>query len=301
MAQTLRELKRRIKSVKNTRQLTKAMELVATSRMRRAIEAAGATRDYAKTAWEIVKSVSRGVSEKEHPLLQKKTEVQNVCFLILSTNRGLCGNLNNQLVAKVLPYLKTNKKISFVTWGRKGREFIRRFSNELLADFERSDKLGIVSEARSVAKFLTSIFLEGKADEIWLVYSDFVSTLKQEPALLRILPLKYKSAEGTGQLNPASPPPLEKEEKTADYTYLFEPETFMVLEAMLPRIIELELYHAYLESYASEQAARMIAMRNATDNASGLLDELTLIYNQARQAGITKELSEISAVRAVLE
>lgn len=286
MSQNLRFVRQRIKSIKNTRQITKAMELVASSRMLRSTQAVLESRDYSATALEIIHSLSPYLSEEEHLLLQKKKEIKSSCFLLLTTNKGLCGSLNNQIIAKVLSFQKEKKNVFFVTWGRKGRELVQRYHQNLLADFEKPEKIDSVPAARTVAKFLTQLFLENKVDEIFLVFAHFVSALKQVPTIMRLLPFKTE---------------LLEEKKESRPVYLFEPTASLILENLLDRVIQLTLYQAFLESFASEQASRMLAMRNATNNASTLLSELNLIYNQLRQSAITQELAEISASRLALE
>lgn len=293
-----RVLKQRIKSIKSTLQITKAMELVASSRMRKAMQAVLASRNYAQSAWEIIKSLTQENLESHHPLLQSRSPIKNIVFLLLTTNKGLCGSLNYQVVALTKPFLKSDKNVSFVTWGKKGREIIRRFSSNILADFERTEKIDDLTTSRAIADFLIALYLEGKADEVILTYPDFVSTLKQEPLLLKLLPLGQAPSLSLGSFKEAA----QNNEAVPKVKpiYLMEPGAEAVLGALLPRIIRVELYQAFLESFACEQAARMVAMKNASDNAEDLTSDLTLFYNQLRQSAITKELAEISGTRAAL-
>lgn len=315
-----KELRRRIKSIRSTRQITKAMELVSAAKMRKAQAAALASRTYAKLAWELIQSVSGKVNFEVHNLLRKPDEVNNVGILLVTSNRGLIGGFNNNIISKALQFAKRFPSVEFLVIGKKGRDAVKKRGFTIAAEFEKKDTLGGVEEFLPVARLLIDDFVSSKYDKVVLVYMDFISTLRQQPRVRELLPLLQTADETLRQVGDLSLNPSPRqgrggrgmetlspdEERTGersnliDGEYLFEPSPDSVLEVLLPRLTELQIYQAYLETDASEHSARMVAMKNASDAAGDLIDELNLEYNQARQAAITKEISEIVAGKLAL-
>ncbi|HLP03734.1 MAG TPA: ATP synthase F1 subunit gamma [Opitutaceae bacterium] len=284
MAST-RDIRRRIKSVKNTRQITKAMELVAASKMKKAQQAALAGRPYTQLLADMLAAVAPRVDESMHPFLAVRP-VQTRGILLVTTNMGLCGALNGNLF-KIVSEIRTPAK--FVAIGRKGTQFLARTKRDLLADFTVGDPVPF-AQVRPVVEFMVQQYLEGTIDTIEVVYPRFKNTLVQEPTVRPVLPLAnvqeflaHLHAE-TGVVARAD-----------DREMLFEPDPRQVLEALLPFYVNRLIYQLVLSARASEYSARMVAMKTAKDNASKLLDDLTLQFNKARQAGITAEILEISA------
>ncbi len=284
MAST-RDIRRRIKSVKNTRQITKAMELVAASKMKKAQQAALAGRPYAQLLADMLGAVASRADESMHPFLAARP-VQTRGILLVTTNMGLCGALNGNLF-KLVSEIRTPAK--FVAIGRKGAQFLARTKRDLLADFTVGDPVPF-AQVRPVVEFMVRQYLEGVIDTIEVVYPRFKNTLVQEPTVRPVLPLAnvqeflaHLHAE-TGVVARAD-----------DREMLFEPDPRQVLEALLPFYVNRLVYQFVLSARASEYSARMVAMKTAKDNATKLLDELTLQFNKARQAGITAEILEISA------
>lgn len=286
-----KEIRRRIKSVKSTRQITKAMELVAAAKMRRAQQQALSTRTYASLAWELVKNLSDKTDPRIHRLLRRPKEAKNVGIVLITSNRGLIGGFNNNIINTALNVAKGETHVEFVTLGKKGLSAVRKRSFTIAAEFEKKDAVFLELDIRPLSKLLTQDFVSGKYDKIVLVYMDFVSTLQQKPRVNELLPLSRQASLGIAEAMDEEENQKVKYEEPLDY--LFEPSPDQVLEVLLPRLVEMQIYQAVLETNAAEHSARMVAMKNASDAASDLVDEFTLEYNQIRQAAITKEISEI--------
>jgi F-type H+-transporting ATPase subunit gamma len=285
MAST-RDIRRRIKSVKNTRQITKAMELVAASKMKKAQQAALASRPYAQLMARMLAALCSRVDESLHPFLQERP-VKTRGILLVTTDKGLCGPLNGNLF-KLVADIKTPAK--FCVIGRKGAQFLARTKRDLLADFPVHDRVPF-AEVRAAAELMVKQFLEGSIDTIEVIYSRYKNTLVQEPTLRPVLPLKNLSeflAEHRGAEDLKAGHGLEMH---------FEPDVTSVLNALLPYYVNRYLYQFVLSAKASEHSARMVAMKTAKDNATKILGELTLEYNKARQAAITQEILEIAAAQ----
>ncbi|HWA25234.1 MAG TPA: ATP synthase F1 subunit gamma [Lacunisphaera sp.] len=280
-----RDIRRRIKSVKNTRQITKAMELVAASKMKKAQQAALAGRGYAGLMAEMLAAVAGRVEEGQHPFLARR-EVRTRGIILVTTDKGLCGPLNANLFKLVIE-IKTPAKYAVI--GRKGTQFIARTRRDLLADFTVSDRVGF-SEVKVVTEFMVKQYLEGVVDTVELIYPHFKNTLVQEPTNLPLLPLQ-SLADVIADLHSDS----GHAAKPDDREILFEPDAQTVLEALLPLYVNREVYQHVLDAKASEHSSRMVAMKTAKDNATKLVGDLTLEYNKARQAGITQEILEIAA------
>ena len=290
----LRDIRRRIKSVKNTRQITRAMQLVSSSKMKRAQDAAVAGRPYALLLADLLDTVSEKLrladTKIEHPFF-KKREVKTRGILVLSTDKGLCGPLNANLFRKIADEIKSDAR--FVTVGRKAKQFISRTKRKLFADFSISDKVAF-SEIRPMLKMLTDAYQSGEIDTIEVAYPSFVNVLVQEPVLQPLLPITDLQ-EVLDQLKKrvADLPSLEARDDSREM--LFEPSVESVLAALPDLYVKVIVHQLLLESRAAEHCARMVAMKAATDNASTLVDDLTLDYNKARQAAITQEILEIAA------
>ncbi|HLB58709.1 MAG: ATP synthase F1 subunit gamma [Candidatus Doudnabacteria bacterium RIFCSPHIGHO2_01_FULL_46_14] len=333
-----KEIRRRIKSIKSTRQITKAMEMVSAAKMRKAQMQTLATRAYAKYAWELVQNLTSKSDPKLHRLLRKPEQTNRVLVIVMSSNRGLIGGFNNNIVQTAASYAKQFSNVDFITLGKKGRESIKKLSLSaqggpasgwnIVADFEKKDMASGVLDINSVAKLAVDDFIAGKYDKVILVYMDFVSTLVQKPHTLELLPLGMED-ETLGNIHPHPFSPLKPTPKPSTVPgvpgegeenagksgiipspqggglgrgdYLFEPTVDIVLEHVLPKLTTMQIYQALLETNAAEHSARMVAMKNATDAAGDLVSELTLEYNQLRQSKITTELSEITAGRIALE
>jgi len=272
---TLAEIRRRIASVKNTQQITKAMEAVAAAKLRRAQVRALAARPYAERIAEVLAEVASRVATYRHPFLVSRPMEQRLLILV-TADRGLAGALNVNMQRAALRYLQGGPPGSLVTIGRKGRDFFRRLRVPILAD---TAQLGDRPELKDLLPVITVAmqeYLEGRADEVALGYTHFRSTVRLEPTVRPLIPVRV---------------PERKEQLRVDY--LYEPEAEVVLAQLLPRYVEAQVYAAVLDNQASEQSARMIAMRSASENAGELIEDLTLLRNKVRQASITKELMEI--------
>jgi F-type H+-transporting ATPase subunit gamma len=284
MAST-RDIRRRIKSVKNTRQITKAMELVAASKMKKAQQAALAGRAYAGLMAEMLAAVAGRVEESQHPFLARR-DVKTRGIILVTTDKGLCGPLNANLF-KLVTEIKGPAKYAVI--GRKGAQFVARTRRDLLADFTVNDRVPF-ADVRVVTEFMVQQYLEGTVDTVEIIYPHFRNTLVQVPTCLPLLPLQSLAAVIADLHNDSG-----HAAKPDDREILFEPDAQTVLEALLPLYVNREVYQHVLDAKASEHSSRMVAMKTAKDNATKLVGDLTLEYNKARQAGITQEILEIAA------
>ncbi|HEX4745544.1 MAG TPA: ATP synthase F1 subunit gamma [Gaiellaceae bacterium] len=274
-----RELRRRVRSVKNIQQVTKAMQLVAASRMRRAQQSVLASRPFEEKLRTVLNDLAPYADPEVSPLLARR-EVKRVAIVLVTTDRGLVGSLNVNLTRAALRFAQGQPAASFIGVGRKGVATIRRLRLPLVAEFTNLGDRPTTADTNVIARVAQQEFLNGNVDEVYLAFTKFVNTLRQTPEIRRLLPL-VPEEEDIDEL-----PPLQ---------YLFEPDAESVLNVVLPRLIEVSVYQSVLESQASEQSARMVAMRNATDAATDLIDEITLAANKARQGRITKEMLEIAS------
>lgn len=304
MAKGTRDIRRKIKSIKSTRQITKAMELVAASKMRRAVANTLALRPYARLAQALLLNLSEG--RAPHPLLERR-EVKRILVIVLSSDRGLCGGLNTQLFRKLTHYIAAEEKkknppeLSFIAIGKKGQDFLRRTGRSVIAAYNAMSAQPSLKGTFPVSRMVLQDYERGTYDKVMLVYTDFVSAINQVPTVRRILPLSKEALEEMVEgIETRGYHADSGSESAAAREYKFEPSPEKVLNMLLPRLTEMQVYQAVLESTASEHSARMFAMRNATDNASEFISDLTIAYNQIRQASITAELAEISAGRAAL-
>ncbi len=294
MAANTRDIRRRIKSVKSTSQITKAMQMVAAAKMRRAQQLAVAGRAYAELLGQVLRSVAASAEEGAHELLAAR-EVKKELVLVLSTDKGLCGALNTNLLREVAKF--DPAKTIFVACGRKGVQYLARTSRTIAAEFELRDAPGFL-ETKNVAKFCMEKFVSGEVDKVTVVFTDFVNTLTQTPKAKVILPIT--SLEVTAGIGGAHETAHVQAEEGEISEYLFEPAMGEVLSAVLPHHVYFQVYQMVLDSRASEHSARMVAMKSATDNAKQLIKDLTLEYNKVRQAAITTELLEITTAQMAL-
>ncbi len=301
MAVATREIKRRIRSITNTRKITKAMELVAASKMQKAVRAVLATRAYAHAAWQIVKDLASRTNPELHPILQSRPQTRKIGVVMITSNRGLCGGFNREVIDRVATFIRNHKQSNVnieaevLLMGKRGRDIMFRHGHEIVAEFTKVDVATRVSEITPMAKMVISDYIKGKYDKVVVAYTDYYSAIKQKPRIRTLLPLGSEDAE-LGSVIGVQPERTEPD----DAEYLFEPSADAVLDQMLERLIELQLYQALLESNASEHSARMMSMRNASDAASDMIRDLTLSFNQARQQMITSELADISAGSAAV-
>ena len=274
----IRLIRNRIRGVQSTAKITKAMEMIAASKMRKAQERGLAGRPYTEKITQVISTLAAVPSEKtQHPLLENRP-VKNVALIHITPDRGLSGGLVSNLNRKAASFiLEQGLPVSVIAVGRKGVDFMRRTGQNLVAEFTNlGDKPGLL-ETLPISRIVIDDFTSGKVDAVYVCYARFINTISQTPTIVKVLPVTPAAAEA-GQNNP---------------DYIFEPGPADVLSALLPRFVEMGVYHAILEAIASEQSARMIAMRNATDNANELIQDLTLVYNKARQESITTELLDI--------
>jgi F-type H+-transporting ATPase subunit gamma len=281
MAKGMRDIKRQIKSVQNTKQITKAMEMIAASNLRKAQASAEAARPYAEKIREVVASIAAGSKGVKHPMLLNR-EVKKTGYLVITSDRGLAGGFNANLLRKVMNTIRTNHKSSseyavFVI-GRKGRDFFKKRNIEIIEEVTGLTDNVKYSDIKSIAVSAVRNFEIGSYDELYLVYNQFINALSQVPVEKKLLPLVQETTSDVAVAN-----------------YEYEPSPEGVLEVLLPKYAETIIYSAVLESKASEFGARMTAMGSATKNATKMISSLTLIYNRARQAAITQEISEIVA------
>ncbi|MCS7178852.1 MAG: ATP synthase F1 subunit gamma [Anaerolineae bacterium] len=288
--ETLREIRRRIRSVQHLAQMTRAMEAVSASKVQKAQAAVLATRPYAYRAWEVIVNLSSGRGIPLHPLLTLREPVRSVLIVVFTSDRGLCGAYNHNVVRTATDYAhRLEVPVRYVAVGKRGRNILWRLRAPLIAQFSGLPAVPRLTDITPIARLAMDEFLAGRSDEVLLVYTDFIHLLRQRPVVKRLLPLhptrldEQVVSEYVVDLQPA---------RVADYIY--EPSPEALLDVVLPRFTELQVYQAALEAAASEHAARRAAMRNATDNAEELLRDLTILRNKARQHAITRELLDIA-------
>jgi len=289
MAVSSKEIKRRIKSVKNIGQITKAMELVSAAKMRKAQALAKASRPYSVLSTELLKNLSGKVSLDNQPLINRpenpqKQSVNKDLVILITSDRGLAGAFNSNVINKVLALVRENKdsEFEFITIGKKGSDAVRKLNKQIVATFPIQDKNVSIFDAKPVAEIAINDFLGYKYNRVFIIYTDFVSTLTQKPNAMQLLPIAPTT-------------------ENSNEEFEFEPSADRVLENLVVRTIEFAVYQTLVETSASEHSARMVATRNANEASNELIDELILTANQARQAGITRELAEISAAKLAME
>ncbi|MEQ1838666.1 MAG: F0F1 ATP synthase subunit gamma [Candidatus Nitrotoga sp.] len=282
-----KEIRTKIKSVENTRKITRAMEMVAASKMRKAQERMRAARPYAEKIRQVAAHLSHASPEYKHPFLIKKEQVKNVGIIVITSDKGLCGGLNTNILRLALSQMKVwnsdSKKVLVCSIGNKGFSFMTRIGADVKSHLTGLGDTPRISSLVGVVKVMLDAYTAGEVDAIYIAYNDFVNTMKQEPKMRLLLPLSDDQLAGDqGKAEPASM-----------WDYIYEPEPKSVVDELLRRYLESLVYNAVTENQASEQSARMVAMKAASDNAKEVIGELKLVYNKARQAAITKEISEI--------
>lgn len=325
MASSSKEIQRRIKSIKNTAKITRAMEMVAAAKMKKEVDKVLAVRAYANLAWKILINLSRAFEKQIHGLLEVRP-VKNILIILITSNRGLCGSYNSQLLKKLSFHLENpeslkinrvgNKKIlslvknedlnfEFIAVGKKGFNFLHNREKKVAALFENLNYYVGLEDVRALAKIAMDDYIAEKYDKVVVAYTDYVNPIVQTPKIRQILPISKLDLEkhleemrqmenlGTGENL------IEEEEELIDYK--IEPKPKQIIDKMLPRLVEMQLYHSILESNASKESARMMTMRNATDVAGDMVVDLQYIYNQVRQSGITQEIAEITSGQVALE
>ncbi len=276
-----KEITTKIRSIENTRKVTSALEMVSASKIRKSQDLMNATRPYAHMIRRVMGHLSKANPEYRHPFTVRREETKKVGYIIVSTDRGLCGGLNTNLFKLVLGSVQEwqgkGAEVSLVTLGKKASAFFKNINIEIAAHASSLGEKPQIEDLIGSIKVMLDAYREKNIDLVYVVYNDFVNTMTQHPVLEQLLPL----------------PETDDEEIRDIWDYIYEPDAEALLDTVLVRYIEADVYQAVLENLASEHAARMIAMKNATDNAGELIDELTLVFNKARQAAITQEISEI--------
>lgn len=299
-----RDIRRRIRSITNTQQVTCAMQMVAAAKMRKAQEAALRTRLYAKKSLDLLSDLSAKTNPRLHPLLSKNKSKKSLVLLI-TTDKGLCGGLNANILKNTINFVQEqkqkNSEVEFICIGKKGRDFMQRHGFKIIAEFLNfGDKFNLL-DMSAVAQIPLQEYRKKTYSKIYLLYTDFLSTLRYEPRLRQLLPIEREELIKLEELgkdivsNISRDREKIKTQEVKSFEYIFEPSPDLVLEVLLPRLCEMQIYQAVLEANASEHSARMVAMKNATDAARDIVSDLRLTFNQARQAAITKEIAEISA------
>ncbi|WBU41301.1 MULTISPECIES: F0F1 ATP synthase subunit gamma [Marinobacter] len=275
-----KEIRNQIGSIKSTQKITSAMEMVAASKMRKAQDRMQATRPYAEKMLQVIGHIAKSNKDYRHPFMQER-EVTRVGYIVVSSDRGLCGGLNTNLfkllVREMREWKQKGVETDICAIGQKGASFFRNYGGNVVAAVTHMGDNPSASELIGSVKVMLDGFEQGKIDRLYLVSNEFVNTMTQSPHSLQLLPLPEGDDEDVGH----------------QWDYLYEPDSRPILDGLLPRYIESQVYQGVVENLACEQAARMIAMKSATDNAGGIIDELQLAYNKARQAAITQEISEI--------
>ena len=276
-----REIKTKIKSVQNTRKVTRALEMVSASKIRKAQDRMKTSRPYARLMKQVIGHIAKANSDYVHPFMAERQDVKRVGYIVISTDRGLCGGLNSNLFRKLLGEIRQHQQdgveVDVVCIGQKASVFFRRLKVNMLASVTHLGDNPELSKLIGLIKTVLDDYTEGKLDRVYLSYNDFINTMAQRPTVDQLLPL----------------PPSDSLQTSHDWDYIYEPDAATVLEHVMTRYIESLVYQAVLENLASEHAARMVAMKAASDNANKLIDTLNLVYNKARQAAITQEISEI--------
>ncbi len=282
-----KEIRTKIGSIKNTQKITSAMEMVAASKMRKAQDRMAATRPYAKRIRSVIGHIAHGNTEYQHAFM-KEREVKRVGFIIISTDRGLCGGLNINLFKKALSEMKAwsdqGAEIDLCLIGSKAQAFFKRFGGNVVAQATHLGDTPQVSDLIGAVKVMLDAYNESRIDRLFMASNDFVNTMTQQPTVDQLLPIV----------------PSDDDELKHHWDYIYEPDAKALLEVLFTRYIESQVYQGVVDNIACEQAARMVAMKAASDNAGELINELQLVYNKARQAAITQELSEIVAGAAAV-
>lgn len=314
-----KDIRRRIKSISSTRKITKAMEMVSAAKMRRAVSSVLGIRPYAHSAWSVLENLTRAFENSSNGFISVRP-VEKVLMVVVSSDRGLCGSFNTQIakkikeeilnpaklkinrigIKKVESQIKNEKlEIDFITIGKKGEGIVKKLNKNIIATFPDSKNFLTTTDIKPISKIVMDEYLNKKYDKVVVVYTDYLSAISQQTRIRQVLPISRIDIEK--QIAEMDILAKEYGLDQAKIEYKIEPDPEVVLNFIFPRLIEMQIFHAILESGASEHSARMMAMRNATDAATEMSEDLTLMYNQIRQGKITQEIAEISAGRAALE
>ncbi|MDA2935789.1 ATP synthase F1 subunit gamma [Patescibacteria group bacterium AH-259-L05] len=332
-----RDIKRRMRSIKNTQQITRAMEAVSATKMRRSQEYALNARPYTEHALKLLSNVSEQVSQKRHLLLRKKTQTNKLCLVIITSDKGLCGGYNNNMLKKTHAYIQKNDDIDIITVGKKAKKYFDFRNIPVHYEFTGFGDYIKLEQTLPFAEKIIDIYKNGQYKKIMCAYTNFISTLKQDPVIRQVLPItkmgieeivkgitpqsvRYASSSPVIPSEPSpspvipsepSPSPVIPSEQSEsrkkqtsspyNYEYIFEPSQEIILDKLLPLLVKIQIHHMILETNASEHSARMVAMKNASDNAGEILTNLTLFYNKARQSAITNEILEVIASQEALK
>ncbi|MBT3337158.1 MAG: ATP synthase F1 subunit gamma [Anaerolineae bacterium] len=283
-----RDMRLRIRSVKNIAQVTRALEAVSASKVRKAVDQVEATRPYASKAWQVLQHVAGQPGRSTlHPLLTERSEVKKTLVILLSSDRGLAGAYNTNVIRFNMQQFDNYKNpTQYITVGRKGRDLLMRRGGNVMAEFSDLPAAPSFGDVSAIGHLAVGEFLKGNVDEVYLVYTDFIKMGRQEPVMKKLLPLEVDDSDDLVQ--------EYGQQKTAAAAYIYEPDAEEILNEIIPSFTALQVYQAVLESLASEHAARMVAMRNATDNAHELVGALQLDYNKVRQQAITGDILDIA-------
>ena len=283
-----REMRLRIRSVKNISQVTRALQAVSASKVRKAIDALMGTRPYASKAWQVLAHIAgQPGRETLHPLLTTRASVENTLVVVISGDRGLAGAYNTNLIRYVnREFGSWPTPVKYIAVGKKGRDLLMRRRKTVLAEFSNLPAAPSFSDVSAIGRLAVEEYLNGDVDEVFLVYTDYINMVKQEPTVRKLLPLEVDTGEGRVETFNST--------KRTSAAYIYEPAESEILDEIIPRFTALQVYQAVLESLASEHAARMVAMRNATENAKELVDGLQLQYNKVRQQSITSDMLDIA-------
>lgn len=285
-----KEIRTKIASIKNTQKITRAMEMVAASKMRKTQDRMRASKPYANKIYEVVKHIARAKSEYRHPFMLPR-EVKSVGIIVVTTDRGLCGGLNINLLRETLLFIKNiekeGKEVKLCVIGRKGQAFFKRAGGKVIASVDHLGDTPTVNDLIGAVKVMLDVYYDGEIDALHVIYNEFINTMTQKPLVKQLLPLP-KEEDETKVLG------------VRHWDYIYEPDAKELLDELLARYMELQVYQSVIENIACEQAAKMIAMKSATDNAGEIIKEFQLAYNKARQAAITQELAEIVGGAEVL-
>ena len=289
-----REMRLRIRSVENIAQVTRALEAVSASRVRKAEQRVRQTRPYATKAWQVLRHLSRQPGrDMIHPLFTHREIAKNILVVLVSGDRGLAGAYNTNVVRFTLEaFRNSSAEVTYITVGRKGRDLLFRRRKNILAEFSNLPQEPTFADVSAIGRIAIDEYLTGKADQVWLVYTDFVNLLRQDPASKLLLPVEFEEIPIGANIEDIQT--SSQEQRGPEPTYIYEPSRQVLVDEIVPRLTELQIYQAVVESLASEHAARMVSMRNATENAVELADALTLEYNKARQWAITSDMLDIA-------
>ncbi len=291
---TIREIKRRMKAVQNIAQVTRALEAVSASKVKKAQAQVLASRPYSRKAWEVLEHIASqttvGTGPPLHPLLDVRDEIRKRCLIVVTSDRGLAGAYNTNILRLAEQFIaEQNIPVSVIAVGRKGRDHLMRRGHNVIAEFSELPTPLTITYVAPIARTAIDDFASGKADEVLIAYTDFINTLTQRPVIEKLLPLRPTGGH--------EPPPPGGDGRAPNngrkFEYIYEPSSAEILNTVVPRFVELQIYQAMLESLASEHSARMVAMRNASENAEELTKALRLVYNKARQLSITREILDI--------